>query len=82
MKQWFEGSVYVLFVGFMFIVFIEGCSLFTSTVPSVVERMVEMAADQAMKEANKELSDVPISCEFEYDRLTKKMHMLCEADLK
>jgi hypothetical protein len=44
--------------------------------------MLDMAAARAMEVAGKELLDVPISCEFEYDRLTKMMHMLCEADLR
>ncbi|MBW2675804.1 MAG: hypothetical protein JRD89_20755 [Deltaproteobacteria bacterium] len=66
---------------YLLVLLLSGCSLFTPSVPSVVERMVEMAADQAMNEAGKALSEVPISCEFEYDRLTKMMHMLCEADL-
>lgn len=67
--------VYVLLLG--------GCALLSpSRVPSVVEDMVAKAAQKVAEEIGKELGDVPTTCEFEIDRLQKKLLMLCEADLK
>jgi hypothetical protein len=64
------------------ILLVSGCGLLGPSVPSVVQQMVEAAAQKTLEEVNKELEDVPIECEFEYDHLKKKLFMLCEADLK
>jgi hypothetical protein len=64
------------------IILLVGCSLFTPTVPSVVEQMLAKAAERVAEEAGKKLADVPMQCDFEIDQNSKKLLMLCEADLR
>jgi len=62
-----------------------GCGLFSSAVvPTAVEQMVIKAAERIADEVGKELSKVPMTCEFEISNTAGKrvLLMLCEADLE
>ena len=59
----------------------SGCGLFSSGVPEAVQTMALKAAERVAKEVGKELSEVPMQCEFELDQKSRKLLMLCEADL-
>jgi uncharacterized protein YcfL len=58
-----------------------GCGAATaSAVLPVIEQALRLASDVA-KQHGADLEQAPVTCEHEYDPKTKKLLILCEADL-
>lgn len=76
------GVVFIASYIAILALFFTHCSLFSPSVPTVVEQMVIQAAEKVAEEVGKHLGDVPMQCDFEIDHVDKKLLMLCEADLK